>query len=618
MGYPTLAQAQAACALDYQCGGVTSQDGGGPPWETRHGTRAIFSGQGETSYIINNSCHSSSALCHTLPPTFTISASGASNQILTDAMARYTTMVNTAYAPTATAPPGGTPIEKLNVVVASADEALKFGMDESYTLSVAAGAAVLSAPTVWGALRGLETFSQLARHTWTTNAVGAINASYNEVCEVMVTDAPRFPMRSLMIDTARHFMPLSVIKQVIELSSYLKLNSLRLHLIDTDSWSYYIPELPAVTNTSAYTPLHVYYPQDLAELVAFGRARGVIVWPEVDFPFHSASILSSIPELGCLSPDGKSRMFIDPTFPDLWPTMGKIFGSLNQIFPPEFPIHMGGDEVDRNAWATCPSVIAWAAAKGAQCSSNVANCVTHWWYSSLYNFLAAPPYNRVVFAWEDATDAVDASWVGAFTGGLVLKQWFGAPPPPLPSLLRPGEKNCARRPHSPPPSHFFVTTCRNGSPNEWRSGVCDIAHSSNASVLVAGPFMDVLTVPGKDYGAIPYNSHPDANYAELYNLTCNVTDRLQQQLVGPELMFWDDAGDISPSDLVLMLMSSVVPVAESGWSPSAVVQDMVNPTRYQDFRCRMARRGMQSHDAYGHVSTFCVSEYEEVLMPWSV
>lgn len=66
------------------------------------------------------------------------------------------------------------------------------------------------------------------------------------------------------------------------------MNALRLHLVDTDAWSYYVPALPVVSNTSAYTPLHVYYPSDLAELVAWGRDRGVVVYPEVDFPFHAS------------------------------------------------------------------------------------------------------------------------------------------------------------------------------------------------------------------------------------------------------------------------------------------------------------------------------------------
>ena len=84
-------------------------------------------------------------------------------------------------------------------------------------------------------------------------------------------------------------------------------------------------------------------------------------------------------------------------------------------------------------------------------------------------------------------------------------------------------------------------------------------------------------------------------------------------------MFWDDAADISASDMILMLMSSVLPVAESGWSPQAVVAPgVVNAARYQSMRCRLARRGMNSHDAYGHVATFCLPEMVAVLMPWSI
>ena len=81
----------------------------------------------------------------------------------------------------------------------------------------------------------------------------------------------------------------------------------------------------------------------------------------------------------------------------------------------------------------------------------------------------------------------------------------------------------------------------------------------------------------------------------------------------------DDAADISASDMILMLMSSVLPVAESGWSPQEVVAPgEVNPSRYQGMRCRLARRGMNSHDAYGHVATFCLPEMEAALMPWSL
>ena len=45
----------------------------------------------------------------------------------------------------------------------------------------------------------------------------------------------------------------------------------------------------------------------------------------------------------------------------------------------------------------------------------------------MYNWLRAPPYNRIVMAWEDVTDAVNATtWMGATTGGLIIEQWNGS------------------------------------------------------------------------------------------------------------------------------------------------------------------------------------------------
>jgi len=225
-------------------------------------------------------------------------------------------------------------------------------------------------------------------------------------------------------------------------------------------------------------------------------------------------------------------------------------------------------------WATCPSVIAWGSANGCA-PGDLANCVTHWWYTQNYNLLASPPFNRQVWAWEDATDGVNAStWPGATTGNLVIVQW-------------------------------------NGSPGVWQSDTCSIASESNATVIVAGPFHDVIGSPPS------FNSNPEQNYADLLNVSCPVTARLQQQIAGPELMWWDDAADISASDTILMLMSSLLPVAESGWSQQATVASgAISSTRYQHTRCRLARRGFTSHDAYGYTGTFCPGgEYEATLSP---
>ena len=68
-------------------------------------------------------------------------------------------------------------------------------VSERYSLQLTHPTAVLTAETVWGALRGLETFSQLLQHNGSTGAI--------TVLEQRIDDWPRFPFRAVMVDTAR-------------------------------------------------------------------------------------------------------------------------------------------------------------------------------------------------------------------------------------------------------------------------------------------------------------------------------------------------------------------------------------------------------------------------------
>jgi len=73
----------------------------------------------------------------------------------------------------------------------------QFGMDESYKIVVTSEPqprAEISSRSVWGVLRGLETFSQLVDN------VGEDQFTINLV---EIRDAPRFPYRGLMVDTSR-------------------------------------------------------------------------------------------------------------------------------------------------------------------------------------------------------------------------------------------------------------------------------------------------------------------------------------------------------------------------------------------------------------------------------
>jgi hexosaminidase len=81
-------------------------------------------------------------------------------------------------------------------------------IDESYSLDVHAESsnATLKANTFVGVLRGLETFSQI---------FGSPNATAT-IAAVSIVDSPRFPWRGIMIDTARHYLPLATMLHVLD------------------------------------------------------------------------------------------------------------------------------------------------------------------------------------------------------------------------------------------------------------------------------------------------------------------------------------------------------------------------------------------------------------------
>lgn len=86
-------------------------------------------------------------------------------------------------------------------VIVKAEAALSPTLDiEAYTLVVPedGSPAVLTANTQWGALRGLESFAQLAVWQGPDDA----DNSYAITCApITINDWPRFPFRGVLIDT---------------------------------------------------------------------------------------------------------------------------------------------------------------------------------------------------------------------------------------------------------------------------------------------------------------------------------------------------------------------------------------------------------------------------------
>ncbi|XP_012263296.2 beta-hexosaminidase subunit alpha-like [Athalia rosae] len=229
------------------------------------------------------------------------------------------------------------------------------GMNESYILDVPedSDTGTLVSNSIWGILRGLETFT----HILTASGDGP-NLAVK--CRTVI-DEPLFPHRGLLLDTSRHYLPVLDILLTLDGMSYNKMNVLHWHIVDDNSFPYQSIRFPELSAKGAYHPSMVYTPDDVTKVIEYARLRGIRVVPEFDTPGHTRSWGQSHPELltTCYDtstgePDGTLGP-LDPTAAKLYPFLRELFAEIVAAFPDRY-IHLGGDEVPFDCWASNPNI----------------------------------------------------------------------------------------------------------------------------------------------------------------------------------------------------------------------------------------------------------------------
>lgn len=227
------------------------------------------------------------------------------------------------------------------------------GEDESYTLNVTDKQAVLKSPTTLGAMRGLETFLQLLE--------GERNGFF--IPAVQIKDKPRFPWRGLLIDAARHFQPVEVIKRNLDGMAAVKLNVLHWHLTDDQGFRIESKRFPKLHETGSDG---LYYTQTQArEIIEYAHARGIRVIPEFDVPGHATSWFVGYPEFasapGPYEIERQPGVFnpsFDPTRDEVYKFLDKFLGEMAELFPDAY-MHIGGDESTGRQWRLNPRIQAF-------------------------------------------------------------------------------------------------------------------------------------------------------------------------------------------------------------------------------------------------------------------
>jgi len=288
-----------------------------------------------------------------LDSTFSIGFDGVVNGRLERGAARALTRI--ASRTGLTIPPGSGPdLPTLRLAVHAEGEAIQTPEeDESYRLTIGPDGARLTAPTVVGALRGLETVVQLVSQ----DGGGFFLPS------VTIDDAPRFRWRGLLMDVSRHFMPPETVKRTLDGMAAVKLNVLHWHLSDDQGFR---------VESRSHPRLHqmgsdgLYYTQaEVREIIGYARDRGIRVVPEFDMPGHSTSWFVGYPQYASApGPYAIERRFgvfdpaFDPTREDTYEFLDQFIGEMSGLFPDPY-WHIGGDEVAPRQWNENPEIVAF-------------------------------------------------------------------------------------------------------------------------------------------------------------------------------------------------------------------------------------------------------------------
>jgi hexosaminidase len=297
-------------------------------------------------------------------------------------------------------------------------EIQEVGEDESYILDVSTASARLRASTPLGTMHGLQTFLEL------------VDVSPEGFAAPVVTiqDKPRFPWRGLMLDSARHFIPLEVIRRNLDGMEAVKMNVFHWHLSENQGFRAESKKFPKLHESGSDS---LYYTQDeIRDLIAYARDRGIRVMPEFDMPGHSTAWFVGHPELasgkGPYEIERRWGIFdpaMDPTSEKVYKFLDDFIGEMARIFPDHY-FHIGGDEVNGKEWDANPRIQAFMKAHGIK-----NNQALQAYFSGRVQKLVTK-HGKTVVGWDEVLvegvpkDIVIQSWRGQAALAQAAKQGY--------------------------------------------------------------------------------------------------------------------------------------------------------------------------------------------------
>jgi len=400
----------------------------------------------------------------------------------------------------------------------------ELGEDESYRLEVSNSGARLSAPTTLGVMRGLQTFLQLVETTGEGFAVPAAT----------IEDGPRFPWRGLMIDVSRHFIPLDVLRRNLDGMAAVKLNVFHWHLSDNQGFR---------VESKKFFKLHemgsdgLYYTQnEVRDLIAYARERGIRVVPEFDMPGHSTAWFVGYPELasgpGPYEIERKWGVFdpaMDPTREETYKFLDKFIGEMAGLFPDQF-FHIGGDEVNGKQWDANPKIQAFMRSHGLKDN----NDLQAYFNQRVQQIVSR--HGKTMLGWDE--------------------------------ILRPDL-----------PNSIVIQS--------WRGpdSLAQAAKQGYRGLLSSGYYVDLMWSAARHYATDP-----------LSGAAANLSPEEQKRVLGGEACMW--AEYVSPENIDSRIWPRTAAIAERLWSPQEVRDVTSMYQSLEDVSLRLDWLGLTHNSSY--------------------
>ena len=163
-----------------------------------------------------------------------------------------------------------------DVTILSSSENLIYPHNkDEYYLSSKNGNVVIEGNVIWAK----QTLKQLADKN-------------NRIPDVEIHDWSAYPFRGFMHDTGRNFQTIDMLKETIDLMSLYKINYFHWHLTDNPAWRIECKAYPQLNDPQYQRPGRdcgkFYTYDEIRELIAYAKERGITIMPEIDMPGHSA------------------------------------------------------------------------------------------------------------------------------------------------------------------------------------------------------------------------------------------------------------------------------------------------------------------------------------------